>query len=214
MPVPDDFLHQHRDALKSIQLNAYENKAELERAPNDPLHTAQRMLVHEYEKMVTKIAEDLKRASPEPEMVLEHSTRGLHRVDRCRHLLENLLEAVKRGESLNNTLDEFGRLDLAEKASASSPLGIEKATSPFLWNLGAGRFLRRMLRRLKKLALTLIELVVNAVRAIPRFVSIHPKPSLGFAGAFPTLSFEFDLEAEPITIHELFHALEGTLDED
>jgi hypothetical protein len=56
-----------------------------------------------------------------------------------------------------------------------------------------------------------MELVANAVKVVPNFVSLKPKPSIGLAGPFPTFDLQFDLEAESLTIHELFHDLIGSL---
>ena len=54
-----------------------------------------------------------------------------------------------------------------------------------------------------------MELDVNAIKVIPKLVALKPKPSIGLSGPFPTFSLSFDIEAESITLHELFKDLRG-----
>ena len=142
--------------------------------------------------------------------MLQRGLRALNRVEQFRFLLENLLEAVKRDDSLQNSLSLYGSLGLHDFPVAN--LSEEKKQSPWPFNPNSGRLLRKLWDRLRKAALTLMEIVTNAIKVIPKLVSIKPKPSIGLSGPFPTFSLQFDLEAESITIHELFHELKGSLE--
>ena len=52
-------------------------------------------------------------------------------------------------------------------------------------------------------------LVINAIKVIPKLIALKPKPSIGLAGPFPTFSLAFELEADSITLYELFKDLKG-----
>lgn len=86
--------------------------------------------------------------------------------------------------------------------------------SLFKSNYGLGRVIRHLLNRLEKCSLTVMELVAHAIRASSKLVAIKPKPSIGLSGPFPTFSLEFDLEAESISIYELFQELKAVFSED
>jgi hypothetical protein len=57
--------------------------------------------------------------------------------------------------------------------------------------------------------MTVMEIAINAIKVIPKLVAIKPKPSIGLSGPFPTFTLQFELEAESITIHELFNDLKA-----
>lgn len=123
-------------------------------------------------------------------------------------MLTNLVEAVKRDDSLQNSIARYDFSGLLDY-SVSEALSEKKRESPWPSNLTSGRLLRKLGKRLRTVALTVMEIVANAIKMIPKLVSLKPKPSIGLSGPFPTFSLQFDLEAESITIHELFHELKG-----
>ncbi len=53
---------------------------------------------------------------------------------------------------------------------------------------------------LQRVALTVIEIVTNAIKMIPKLVEIKPSLVLGWTGPFPSVSLSFDLEADLISI--------------
>jgi hypothetical protein len=127
--------------------------------------------------------------------------------------LENLLEAVKRDDSLQNSLILYRDLDLLDFTLppdlTEEPTEAKKSPWPSSWF--SGGILRNLWNHLQKVALNVMEIVANAIKVVPKLIAIKPAPSIGLSGAFPTFSLEFDLEAESITIHELFHELTGSL---
>jgi len=208
MPSSEEmFQHSYRDGLRELELNRAQNEVTLKDL-QEPSLQAQRILLKQYDKMMHAIIAHLTLEKPDPDLVLQKGLRALNRVEQFRFLLENLLEAVKRDDSLQNSLIRFYSLELIDLNDVS--LSEEKRKSPWPSNLRSGRLLRKLWDSLRKVALTLMEIVVNAIKIVPTLVSIKPKPSVGLSGPFPTFSLQFDLEAESITIHELFHALTGS----
>jgi hypothetical protein len=175
-------------------------------APGEP--ATQMVLREEYRKMMDSIIESLKVEKPDPEVVLRKGLVALNRMHQFRWLVENLLEAVKRDDSMNNSLMRFASLGLIDAASSSN-LMEEKRLSPWPFNPGSGRFLSKLWDRLQRVALIVMELLINAIKVIPKLIALKPKPSIGLAGPFPTFSLSFELEADSITLHELFNDLKG-----
>jgi len=209
------FQHSYRDGLPDLELNRVQNELDYKAALSSPdpgtrpTPGAHLILLEQYDKMMRAVIESLTLERPDPEVVLQKGLRALNRIEQFRFLLENLLEAVKRDDSLHNCLIRYGSLGLHDLPVSN--LSEETRQSPWAFNWGSGRLLRKLWNGLQKAALTIMEILANAIKVVPKLVSIKPKPSIGLSGPFPTLSLQFDLEAESITIHELFHDLKGSL---
>jgi hypothetical protein len=220
MPGPDpiaDFRHQHGDALQTIKLNRFEVAGELRKEfANQELPPgavpAREALLVEYESLHDEVIEDLTMDSLDPELVFKRAARSLERVESFRFLTDNLFEAVKHDESFNDTIKNYRHLSLFPSPTGGSALPDDKRNSPWILNRFVGGFLKKLRKGLKKLALALIELLINALKVIPRFEEIEITPSVGFAGPFPTVSFDIALKAKGIAVHELFETLMGSLD--
>jgi hypothetical protein len=198
------FKHMYDDALSHLEL---QRSVEDVDGPT-PANTASTgFLREEYRKVLTSIIESLRMEKPDAEIVLRKGLAAMNRIERFRWLVENLLEAVKRDDSLNNSLKRYGSLGLLDECAGSLPE--EKKNSPWPWNPGTGRFLGKLWDRLQRVALTVMELVVNAIKVIPKLVALKPKPSIGVSGPFPTFSLSFELEVDSITLHDLFNDLRG-----
>lgn len=201
----EEFRHEYADAVKAVKLNRFEVTEELRKdLGTGDGSQAREALVVTWNSLNDEIANDLSLEVADAEIAYKHALRSLERVQACRFLIENLLEAIKRDESLNNTVKNYQNLGLFPESPGLLPE--EKRNSPWPWRAGGGAFLKKIMKGLKKLALILIELVVNAVKAIPRFVEIEIRPHIGVVGPFPTLTFDFGLQAKG-TIRELFEAL-------
>jgi len=200
------FEHFHRDGLNDIELHRLRIEEELKTALSNK--GAQGLLFEQYSDMVKGIIENLRLGKRDPEAVFQNGLGALKRIEQFRFLLENLIEAVKRDESLNNSLRQYDSLGFFDFKFVD--LSEEKRNSPWLSNPGSGRVLRRLWDSLRTVAFTVMDIVANAIKAVPKFVSIKPKPTIGFSGPFPTFSLQFDLEADSMTIHELFHVLKGS----
>jgi hypothetical protein len=128
-------------------------------------------------------------------------------VQQFRFVVDNLLESVKRDDSLQNSVTRYVDLGLLDFPTTN--FEEEKRNSPWGSNFRSGRYLRRMMNGLRKVALTVIEIVMNAVKLIPKLVEITPDLVIGWTGPSPNISLSFDLEADSISIHDLFNALKG-----
>ena len=198
------FTHMYDDALSDLEL---QRSVEDLDSPGQEDTAATKLLRDEYRGLVDSVAKSLKMEKPDAEIVLRKAFEALNRVERFRWLVENLVEAVKRDDSLNNSVKRYGSLGLIEGCATTLP--DEERESPWPWNPGSGRFLRKLWDKLERVALTVMELVVNAIKVIPKLVALKPKPSIGLSGPFPTFSLSFDIEAESIPLHELFKDLRG-----
>jgi hypothetical protein len=212
MASPEEqFRHSYYDGIAAVERNQLENEVELKTVAAgaaEPL--SKRILLEKYGETSRKVLESLKPQVADAEAVVRGGLKALEHVEELRFLLDNLIEAVKRDDSLHNALKRYQELGLVQH-SALTEVTEETKNSPWLWNRDAGRFLRGLWQRLRKLALVVMELLVNAIKVVPKFASLKITPSIGVTGPFPTLHLQFGLEAEPVTIHELFHDLFGSL---
>jgi hypothetical protein len=204
--MPSDeqmFKHMYQDALGELERSRMPEPSDADSNPP----AVQTVLEQEYSKMLDSVITSLKTETPNPEVVFRQSLTALNRIERFRWLVENSLEAVKRDNSLNNSVMHYKSLGLLE--TEVSNLTEEKKNSPWPSNPGTGRFLRKLWDRLQRIALTVMELVTNAIKAIPQFKELKLTPTIGLSGPFPTFGLEFGIEADPITLHELFIAVRG-----
>lgn len=201
----DVFLHSYGDALEHLKLIQTETALDAKTDAKKPhVHV---VLTEQFQTMVGSLIDDLSVEKPEPEVVLKRAFAAMNRIERHRFLLENLLEAVKRDESLQNSLGNYARLGLLDFEFPNTTE--EKRQSPWRSNSGAGKLLRTLWDRLRRVAMTVMEIAINAIKVIAKLVAIKPKPSIGLSGPFPTFTLQFELEAESITIHELFNDLKA-----
>jgi len=203
--ITDDdwFRHFHQAALTELIVII---KEESER----PTDGAQKRLLDEHQATLNNILARLGEEKPDPASIFQKGLRALADVDKERFLLENLLEAVKRGESFRNTLERYHAVGLTDIDVSQLPLETppsEKEKAPALpaSSVGAGNLLQQFLNKLKQVATKTMQIVINAMKVIPKFIGI--KPSIGFSGPFPSFSLQFELQTESITLHELFQDL-------
>jgi hypothetical protein len=98
----DVFLHSYGDALEHLKLIQTETALDAKTDAKKPhVHV---VLTEQFQTMVGSLIDDLSVEKPEPEVVLKRAFAAMNRIERHRFLLENLLEAVKRDESLQNSL--------------------------------------------------------------------------------------------------------------
>lgn len=164
----------------------------------------QKALFKKHKTTLDNILKNLAEDEPDPESIFKKALSALSEIDQERFLLENLLEAVKQQKrSLNGVLQTYHALGLTDIDANQINEG-ERVTGTDVpgSSVGSGKLLGRMLGTLKKIAIKTIQLCINAMKAIPRFVGI--RPSIGFSGPFPTFSIEFELEMESVTLHDLF----------
>jgi hypothetical protein len=182
--------------------------------PDGKPHQATVMLVMLYKSTLERIADKFKDDPITADAAFQQAAAGPNAIEQLRHLLENLTEAVKHGGSLQTALTRLNEAGLiadktvADKIEATFKAD-EKTQSPFLSTVGVGKLLNTLLGGLRKAALTLMEILTNALKAIDTYVALKPKPAIGFAGAFPSFSLQFELDVPSVTLSELFHQMIG-----
>lgn len=137
----------------------------------------------------------------DPREILARGFESLGKVEARQFVIHNILESVKRGESLDGTLRRFNDLGLTDiqlPSHDSESMGSGRGEK-------TGRFLMRIMGFTKEFTHALYEIILNAIKAIPQFVAI--RPSVGLVGVFPSLTFE--LECKAVTIDDLFCYLSG-----
>jgi hypothetical protein len=192
-----DSFHDVLDTLKEIG-NTMEVHIDPEKGALQKYHQ------NALNRIITDLEAD---ATADPAVILRKALASLAKVDDMRFVLQNLLEALKRAGIeetgiVKKTLDFYQHLGLTDL-----PVSLETSSNPPSdphnpWGWGA--VLRDLLKWLNKVALTLMEIVINAIKAIPMFIGI--KPSI-VVGPLPSLSFE--LVAESVSVAELFKVLRG-----
>ena len=113
---------------------------------------------------------------------------------------------MKRGGSLYQSINTYSHLGI-KNVDISGMGNDEKDQSSDLpkSSVGAGGLLKQILNRLKMVATKIMQLLINAMKVIPKFVGI--KPSIGFSGPFPMISFQLDLQTESLNLYDLFQDL-------
>lgn len=130
----------------------------------------------------------------DPEEVFRKAISFLPALEAKRFLIDNFLEALKRGEYIWDTAKRYQNLGLLESFPPNTP----QASSE---NLGKALEKRKSL--LARVALTVIRIGINAIKSIPKWVEIEPQITL--IGMVPMLTFT--LKGEGMNIQELFDAL-------
>jgi hypothetical protein len=186
----EEFEHYHRDSLNEIELHVRrEQPGDLPPAQQE-IHNEQQDF---YLNRVLKYFQTT--GQTEPREVLRKGISALREVDQKRFLLQNMLEAVKQGKSLPHVIQGYHNMGLTN-------ISITPTTND-LPDKKDGPFLLDKLRSNDQIALMVMKIAINALKAIPKLCSI--KPTIGFVGPIPSISFT--LEADSITISDLFDTL-------
>lgn len=211
MPTAEEiFIQYYRFAIQEIELIRIRNcKLIKERqfVYDQERRRAFDLVIQYFENELDQINSELHAEVPDPEVLIWRCVSALNRLEKSHFLMSNLIEAVKRDESLQNVLIRYQHLEIF--SSENGRLTEETRNSPWLSNRGAGALLEILRNGLKKVAFTVMEIFCNALKCIPKFIALRPKPSIGLSGPFPTISLQFDIEAESVTIHELLEGLKG-----
>jgi len=190
-----EHFHEHyvrdiQDIVRTVQETAH---------GSDQAHVAE--LFHSFfgtDAAAFKMSED---AKPDPEQILKKAMSKLNDASRLELVASNLLEGVKEGKHLGELVKRYVELGLIQEAS-SPPAASSGKQDPQLQRRD-GSFLEKALGWARKIGTLVWRLGVNAVRTIPRFVKLKPRVRFGFVGPLPTLSLDFELEADGLTLHEL-----------
>jgi hypothetical protein len=191
MPGDDleQFEHFHGDGIKNLELE--KARLEQERLKVNLLNLDDALLS-------TLTAEQVKldKAAQGPEAVFKQALHSLNEVEAKRFVILNALEAVKRGEGISKILQRYGDMGLIP-ARAPAP------TDPDIGLLAGTCALLARKSIWERVATTVAQLAVNALKTVPKWVEIEPH--FGFVGPVPMLSFS--LKGKGLTIHEFLEAL-------
>jgi hypothetical protein len=231
-----DFEHVLHDGVKELQAIRLSLHDEAAEADQDAHGT---FLLEDCSSFLAGIVAEIAREDRSPKAVLARTLHALGRTEAKHFVLQNLLEQLKRGERTEDALRRFAALGLAESppssgttvlaepATAAAPDAANPAAAASVAEGGAeapdqspaarpapvepgrGGILQCVLGALKRAAYTLGGIAVNAAKHIPALLKLKPKPIIGITGAFPSLSFQFDIEMDGISIQELFRVLSG-----
>jgi hypothetical protein len=214
MPSAEEmFEHLYRDGIRELEWNEAQNEKQLKdlQSTTPPIAGPRLdvIMLTQYGNMIRNVINNLKVERPDPQLVFRKGLSALKTIEEFRFILENLLEAVKHGDSLQNTLRRYGseELKLLEDWGLGEVPEETEKNSPWRSNIGVGTFLRKMWGGLRKAALTVMDLVTEAIALIPQLATVKPKASIGITGPFPTFDLQFEIEGPSFTIHELFQAL-------
>ena len=139
--MPSDeqmFKHMYDDALGELERSRMPEPETPE--PGYTWQASQGVLEQEYWKLLDSVITSLKTDNPDPEVVFRKGLTALNRIEQFRWLVENSLEAVKRDDSLNNSVRRYKSLGLLE--ADVSNLKEERRKSPWPFNPGTWRYLR------------------------------------------------------------------------
>jgi hypothetical protein len=194
MPAPlprEEFEHFHRDGLKNLEIEKARLAAEAHTAELAPLDA-------DLKDTLISILDKLAVAGRiDPEQVFKEAIGALDDVDAKRFLIENLLEAAKRGEAIPKTMLRYKELGLLKTGLPANT----NETNPAV--VGEQLITRKNIWR--RVALAVKQIAVNAFSSIPKWVEIEPQVTL--LGPIPVLSFT--LKGKGMSVQELFETLRG-----
>lgn len=144
------------------------------------------------------------------EFILKELSKKWNDLEKLKFTIQNLLEAIKRGENPAEALSKYKTLGLVE-TSCIPKAAKDSSKKNEINNANAGIWIWNIIRGpLRKLASKLVSLIYNFLKCIPKFIGI--KPVIGITGIFPTLSFVF--ESESLSLSELWELLNGEIIDD
>lgn len=132
-----------------------------------------------------------------PKLVIQKGLDAFTQVEGKAFVIQNILESVKAGRSLADTLKHYHEIGLTDirpeqlRPTAGGPQPKD------------GSFLRNLWTSFKKIAGIIINMIVSACKSSLEMVGL--KPSFGLAAGFPTISFT--IEPESMNFHEILKTL-------
>ncbi len=193
---PEDFEHVHRDAVRTLDLDITKLAADHQAV----LASLDQELVSTVQELLLKLSPD---AVPRPDQVFRHALEGLDRIEAQRFLVENLLESVKRGESISKVLSRYKNLGLL-KATAV-PEGKAGTADAQEDGTAIGPALMRRKKGIRRIVTDVIHIAINALKSVPDWVEIKPHIHL-----LPVPSLSFSIEGKGKTVQEIFEILRGS----
>jgi hypothetical protein len=211
----DQFAHVHQDATRDLELLGHQA---LERSsegsgPEEDDRTILRLDVAEF---IRGLARAYGRGSdnsdpnnrPEPRAIFRRAVSQLSDLEMKHFVVTNLLESLKRGEPLGITVKRFARLGLINRKAPSKTV---ESTEDVQGELRPAdvRAVKWSLAKLRKAALLVGKICINAVKAIPQMVEVKPSLHLAAGLPIPTLTFE----GHGLTLAEAWDLLSEGIDD-
>lgn len=183
----------HRTTCKDIELETLRLQQESAKEPVSPI----------VPELVSMLREITSKLSPEgmvaPEAMLRAGLDAMDIVEAKRFVLNNLLEALKRGDKVTAVFKRFQDLGLLSHATPGAKPASISSDADVIRDLQKGRGL------LKRIGLATAQIATNAFRSIPKYVEIEP--SISIVGFVPVLTFA--LKGKGVTVHDLYETLKG-----
>jgi hypothetical protein len=188
----EEFQHFHRDGIKDLDLE--QNALAQARAVTDLLR-----LDDDLQNTLSTVRNKLAASSEKsPEHVFRQAMASLQDIDAKRFVIENALESLKRGATLEDTLARYQELGLI-----SPPTGGDNRTGVDVSPMRVTVALSTRKSIFERVMGSVQQIAVNAVKSVPNWIEIEPH--VGFVGPIPTISFA--LKAKGMTLYEFLEAL-------
>jgi hypothetical protein len=185
------FNQEHAEAIHHLE-TVHNNTSNLH--PDD---TPQLVLIKNTSSYLRDLL-DRMRTLDQPEDVFLEGMSALQELDQRRFIVQNLLESVKNGGSLSQSLIRYNKIGLTNFSEADiQGLPTDEQQSPPSEDTKPGRFLQRILDSLKKAAGVVIRIICNAMKVIAGFSDVEPV--VGFVGAFPNISFQLKTKSQDVS---------------
>lgn len=126
----------------------------------------------------------------DPKQLLQQGLQAMEQIQARAFVLQNMLEAVKRGESLTRVTGRFHRLGLIKVDPQ------QLVPKPAAGRKENGKLLSKLLASLRKVAAFVIEFIVNVLKAAPEFIEVEP--IVGTVGLVPSVSFNLKAESKSL----------------
>ena len=201
MPEPeslDELQHIQREALKTIELEARSLTTDQEAPP-----AGMTEVVGDVREMLNGVVEQISvLSSRDPELLFQHAIGSLSVLDARRFVIENLLEALKRGEDLHKAIHRFKSLGMVGGEPGDQPTILATPDDA----RRASSLLQRLRGACARGATSLVDLGAAALRRVPKWAEIEPQVQVL---PFPALSF--GLKGKSMDNHDLLEAILLTL---
>ena len=189
-PGTEVFSHMHHAGVNAIKAV----RADLPRADDSP----DAFLINDLRDFLQQLELGLEEDAQSPIAAAQAAISAFGRAEAKAFVLSNLLEQLKRGDKAPEVLERFQRIGLAEAPPTPAPSVIP-----------TGGIVQRLGRSLAKAGNAILGILINAIKHVPALAKLKIKPIIGFSGVFPTVAVQLDIEADSISIAELFRVLGG-----
>ncbi|MEX1027689.1 MAG: hypothetical protein WD049_06750 [Candidatus Paceibacterota bacterium] len=153
--------------------------------------STQQALQDDYQSFFNELLNELSPSGEyEPHELMRRGLSAFSKVEAKAFVLTNLMEAVKSGKSLTDTMVQYHKIGLTDIPPESLQPTAD-GTQP-----KNGTFLRGLWKTLKAVAGTIVGIIANACKTGAQMTGVTP--IIGVAAGFPTISFEIGPKATDV----------------